>query len=66
MVYGLALAKELGLLEGITGYYFGNMEEWNDALVEKVTLTEKNTTRVDLDVILSLRRRGWHLVVVTR
>lgn len=30
MVYGLALAKELGLLEGITGYYFGNMEEWND------------------------------------
>lgn len=39
MIYGLALAKELGLLEGITGYYFGNMEEWNDgsaghALVE--------------------------------
>jgi putative selenium metabolism hydrolase len=30
MVYGLALAKELGLLEGVTGYYFGNMEEWND------------------------------------
>jgi putative selenium metabolism hydrolase len=39
MIYGLALAKELGLLEGITAYYFGNMEEWNDgsaphALVE--------------------------------
>ena len=32
-----------------------DMEEWNDALVEKVTLTEKNTTRVDLDVILSVR-----------
>ena len=30
MIYGLALAKELGLLDGITGYYFGNMEEWND------------------------------------
>ncbi len=30
MVYGLALAKELGLLEGWTAYYFGNMEEWND------------------------------------
>ncbi|MCA9907381.1 MAG: M20/M25/M40 family metallo-hydrolase, partial [Anaerolineae bacterium] len=30
MIYGLALAKELGLLEGVTGYYFGNMEEWND------------------------------------
>jgi len=39
MIYGLALAKELGLLDGITAYYFGNMEEWNDgsaphALVE--------------------------------
>ncbi len=30
MMYGLALARELGLLEGFTGYYFGNMEEWND------------------------------------
>jgi putative selenium metabolism hydrolase len=25
-----ALAQELGLLDGVTGYYFGNMEEWND------------------------------------
>lgn len=30
MIYGLALAKELGLLEGWTAYVFGNMEEWND------------------------------------
>lgn len=30
MIYGLALAKELGLLDDITAYYFGNMEEWND------------------------------------
>lgn len=30
MVYGLALAKELGFLDGFTAYYFGNMEEWND------------------------------------
>ncbi len=30
MIYGLALARELGLLEGYTCYYFGNMEEWND------------------------------------
>ncbi len=30
MIYGLALARELGLLDGFTGYYFGNMEEWND------------------------------------
>jgi len=30
MVYGLALAREMGLLEGYSAYYFGNMEEWND------------------------------------
>ena len=27
MLYGLALARDLGLLEGYTVYYFGNMEE---------------------------------------
>ena len=30
MVYGLAIAREMGLLDGFTAYYFGNMEEWND------------------------------------
>ncbi len=30
MIYGLAIARELGLLDGFTAYYFGNMEEWND------------------------------------
>lgn len=30
MVYGLAIAREMGLLDGVTAYYFGNMEEWND------------------------------------
>ncbi|MCS6835127.1 MAG: YgeY family selenium metabolism-linked hydrolase [Anaerolineae bacterium] len=30
MIYGLALARELGFLNGWTAYYFGNMEEWND------------------------------------
>lgn len=30
MVYGLAIARQLGLLDGFTAYYFGNMEEWND------------------------------------
>jgi putative selenium metabolism hydrolase len=30
MIYGLAIANALGLLEGVTAYYFGNMEEWND------------------------------------
>lgn len=32
MVYGLAIAKRLGLLDGLTVYYFGNMEEWCDGL----------------------------------
>jgi putative selenium metabolism hydrolase len=27
MIYGLALARDLGLLDGYTAYYFGNMEE---------------------------------------
>ena len=30
MVYGLTIAREMGLLDGFTAYYFGNMEEWND------------------------------------
>ncbi len=32
MIYGLALARDLGLLEGWTAYYFGNMEEWCDGI----------------------------------
>jgi len=32
MIYGLALARDLGLLDGWTVYYQGNMEEWCDGL----------------------------------
>lgn len=32
MIYGLAIARELGLLDGWTVYYFGNMEEWCDGI----------------------------------
>jgi len=32
MVYGLAAARDLGLLEGWTAWYFGNMEEWCDGI----------------------------------
>ena len=32
MVYGLAMARDLGLLEDFTVYYFGNMEEWCDGI----------------------------------
>lgn len=50
MVYGLALAKELGLLEGITGYYFGNMEEWNDGIAPHA-LVEHEGLKPDFVVI---------------
>lgn len=32
MLYGLAIARDLGLLEGWTVYYCGNMEEWCDGI----------------------------------
>ncbi|PJF21456.1 MAG: YgeY family selenium metabolism-linked hydrolase [Phototrophicales bacterium] len=41
MVYGLAIAKELGLLDGITAYVFGNMEEWNDGSAPNVLYAEE-------------------------
>ncbi len=50
MIYGLALAKELGLLDGVTGYYFGNMEEWNDGSAPHV-LVEVEGLRPDFVVI---------------
>ena len=32
MIYGIKLAQELGLLEGYTAYYLGNIEEWCDGI----------------------------------
>ena len=32
MIYGLAIARDLGLLEGYTAYYLGNIEEWCDGV----------------------------------
>ncbi len=32
MIYGIALAKKLGLLDGFTAYYLGNIEEWCDGI----------------------------------
>src|SRR5512138_1686183 len=32
MIYGLAIARDLGLLDGWTVYYYGNMEEWCDGI----------------------------------
>ena len=32
MIYGMAFARDLGLLDGWTAWYFGNMEEWCDGI----------------------------------
>ena len=50
MIYGLALAKEFGVLDGFTGYYFGNMEEWNDGIAPHA-LVEVEGLRPDFVVI---------------
>jgi putative selenium metabolism hydrolase len=50
MIYGLALAREVGLLDGWTGYYFGNMEEWCDGIAPHA-LVEAEGLRPDFVVI---------------
>ena len=50
MVYGLALAHKMGLLEGWTAYYFGNMEEWCDGIACHA-LVEHEGLRPDFVVI---------------
>ena len=50
MIYGLALAHRLGLLDGWTAYYFGNMEEWCDGIACHA-LVEHEGLRPDFVVI---------------
>jgi putative selenium metabolism hydrolase len=50
MVYGLAIARDLGLLDDTTAYYFGNMEEWCDGLSGQA-LVEVEGIRPDYVVI---------------
>ena len=50
MVYGLAMAKELGLLDGVTAYVFGNMEERNDGIAPHA-LVEVEGVKPDYVVI---------------
>ena len=50
MIYGLAIAQRLGLLEGWTAYYFGNMEEWCDGIAPHA-LVEHEKLRPDFVVI---------------
>lgn len=50
MVYALAILKRLGLLDGFTLYYFGNMEEWCDGIACHA-LVEHEGIRPDYVVI---------------
>lgn len=50
MIYGLKIAKDLGLLEGWTAYYFGNMEEWCDGIAPHA-FVEHEGIRPDFVVI---------------
>ncbi|RIK39382.1 MAG: YgeY family selenium metabolism-linked hydrolase, partial [Chloroflexi bacterium] len=51
MVHGLALARDLGLLDGWTVWYFGNAEEWCDGLAPNVFVEVDPQVRPDFVVI---------------
>jgi putative selenium metabolism hydrolase len=51
MVYGLAIARDLGLLEGYTAYYFGNMEEWCDGIAPNTFVEVDPKVKPDFVVI---------------
>lgn len=50
MVYGLAMARDLGLLSGYTAYFLGNIEEWCDGVACQAFL-EWEKVRPDFVVI---------------
>lgn len=51
MIYGMAFARDLGLLEGWTAYYFGNMEEWCDGIAPNTFVEVDPKVRPDFVVI---------------
>ncbi len=51
MIYGLAIARDLGLLEGTTAYYFGNMEEWCDGIAPNTFVKVDPKIKPDFVVI---------------
>ena len=51
MVHGLAIARDLGLLDGYTAYYFGNMEEWCDGIAPNAFVDVDPGVRPDFVVI---------------
>jgi putative selenium metabolism hydrolase len=51
MVYGLAIARDLGLLDGWTVWFTGNAEEWCDGLAPNVFVEVDPKVRPDFVVI---------------
>ena len=51
MIYGMAIAHELGLLEDWTIWYFGNMEEWCDGIAANTFVEVDPMIRPDYVVI---------------
>ncbi len=51
MVYGLAIARDMGLLDGYTAYYFGNMEEWCDGIAPNAFVDADPQVKPDFVVI---------------
>jgi len=51
MIYGLAFARDLGLLDEYTAYYFGNMEEWCDGIAPNTFVEVDPKVRPDVVVI---------------
>lgn len=51
MIYGLAMARDLGWLNGWTAYYFGNMEEWCDGIAPNTFVEVDPKIKPDFVVI---------------
>lgn len=51
MVYGMAAARDHGLLDGWTAWYFGNMEEWCDGIAPNTFVEVDPKIRPDFVVI---------------
>ena len=51
MIYGMAIARDLGLLDGWTIYYFGNMEEWCDGIAPNTFVEVDPAIKPDFVVI---------------
>jgi putative selenium metabolism hydrolase len=51
MVYGLAIARDLGLLDGYTAFYFGNMEEECDGIAPNTFVEVDPKVKPDFVVI---------------